>query len=534
MSNNAIINFLFNSQGAVNQLNTFKKRFSNAVSSIENSSIGKLSRLGASLAGVFSVKGIMEHASQIGDLQQKYKNLMSLADVSKFSNMYNLLGGKDEEAMSNLEKAQQMVQDLIKGKASNNLVLLNISPIDKETGKIKSAVKFIEELRERLKTYSPSQRTDFLKEFGLDSAAMQRYINLNEEELKKYKQTAEKMGVVSRETVDRINQWNYSTAQLKISFYRLGETLLKLGIGDLVDKITAALNKFSEMPEGIQQSILGLILALTMIRPLAGIARIITSIGLALSSFTLLVAAPLIKTTASAILLLSKSLLKLMFALAGPLIKTAASAILLLSKSLLRLMFAFAVPLAGAAFIAFILAVIFNLGGLRDKLDETLKSYNEWVKEYSKEHPLKGSFLKQLGELAEDVLHPLEKLKEAYNDLADVFGWEKIGIDSDKGKKNKNKNKTKTKTSSLVATDITKINVNRLGVSQGVVSSQVKDVLKSNQDNRKFDFNFEANFYGDDIEKTSPMVIQYLREEALSVFEKKVKDTSINYGGIYK
>lgn len=513
MSNNAIINFLFNSQGAVNQLNEFKNKFSNVVSSIENSAIGKFGAIGASLASIFSVKSLVDHAKQVDALHMKYRDLLSLGDVSHFSNLYRLLGGKDEEAMSSLERAQQLVQDLARGIAPKELAVLGITEaIDKETGKLKSGVQLLEELREVLRTYTPSQRTDFLKKLGLDSATMQKYMNLNGEKLDKYNKAAKEMGEISQETIDRIDAWNFSVARLRGSFEKLGETLLKLGAGKLVDALTEALEKFCELPEETQMGIMLIVGGLMMLKPALSITRNIYALAKAFG--------------------------------------------------------ALAVSLAPYLFIAFIVAVIFNIGGLRDALDDCLKSFREWIDEFSKEHPFAASLLKQLADLADAILHPIKEMERAqalwnslwadferehpisfewvkqlgrmleavvnpvqalidtYNAAAQVMGWSRIETAREKEKRAEGQQNLSSKLDEYV-----ELNAEKMGVANEAVAQTVEEVKSENvkEDNRAFNLTVNADFSGANVENQSTVMSALTK--AGDVVMQQLKTVAINYGG---
>lgn len=57
MSNNAVINFLFNSENAVRQIDTFTSKFNQTMDALSNSAVGKFGRVAAAVGSAFSIKG---------------------------------------------------------------------------------------------------------------------------------------------------------------------------------------------------------------------------------------------------------------------------------------------------------------------------------------------------------------------------------------------------------------------------------------------------------------------------------------------
>lgn len=449
MSNTAVINFLFNSQGAINELENFKSRFGSAIDSIQNSAIVKFGALGATLAGIFSVKDLVEHTELIGELNTKYHDLIDTTKASKFSNLIELLGGTDTEAVQAMDKLQGVVQDLNQGKAPDFIKMLGLQARD-ANGKLKDSVTFAKELREAMKPYSNAQQTKWLEELGVYSPAMKRFMSMTDDELAEYTAKAEKMGVVSEESYQRVLKFREAIARLRGAFRRLGETILKLGLGTLIDKITDSMEKFLDLDEESQEKIMAMAAAFTVL-------------FLAVKPAT-----NIIKLVASAV--------KLIAALSPAVI-------------------------AAAAIVGLIAAVTFNIGGFNDKLESYLASYNKWVEEISKEHPNAGRFLKQLAELAQDVLHPIEALKKAYNGLAEVFGWKKMNLDVEQ----------KTSVTS--------------GGTSGVLASAVAG---NNEDNRSYTINLNPVINGVSEENSSGM-IENMKNWAQNSITNILKNTA---GGV--
>lgn len=352
MSNNAIINFLFNSQGAVTELDKFKKSFGNAIDSIKESAAVKLGALGTIIGGAFSIKEFVEHMKVISDLKTKYQTLMSVADISKFSNLIELLGGTDKEATDILDKTQKALFDLIEMPSKFPEKLRGvISPIDDLTGKMKTPMQYLKELREVIKREDWGEKdiNNALESLGIYSNATKRFMTLSEEEFTGFENEANKMWVPSDDDIKRMTRFRTSVTRLKNAFRALGGKLLELGLGDLIDLVTDVLDYLTKKDWG-------------------EVIDDITS----------------------------------------------------------------------------------TVGKYQDKLDEYLESYNKWVEKVSKKHPLAGSFLKQFGKLVDDMLHPIEALTKAYNNLASVFGWDRIELDEEVDLKVKKKNSNDEKNDSKI------------------------------------------------------------------------------------
>ena len=93
MAHEAIINFLFNTEGAVRELDNFKSRFSKAIDGLADSAskIGTIFGIGGGITGGFAVKNVMDNIQRMNDLIVRYSDL-PVEEVGKFSNALRLLG----------------------------------------------------------------------------------------------------------------------------------------------------------------------------------------------------------------------------------------------------------------------------------------------------------------------------------------------------------------------------------------------------------------------------------------------------------
>jgi hypothetical protein len=371
MAHEAIINFLFNSEGAMREIDNFKSRFSKALDGLADSAsnIGKVLGVGGGLATFFSAKDFMDHIRAIGDLNTLYNNL-PIDKIGRFSNAMELLGASDEEAVASLKGLQDMMAKLEGPDGGQFIPLLQnigVQPIDEATGKIKDAITLFMEIDESLRhglgtALKDTQRTQLFEKLGLSGdslTAVMRYVNQTDEELANLNKTLDKMWTPDESDVNRLRNFDKSLALLRNTFRKLGKTLIDLGLGNLIDNFNKAIGKFIELSPDTQKAIMYFIGALIMMKP-------------ALKTLEMM-----------------RDLLKLPSSLISP-----------------WLLFAGVYAL-----------VANNIGGSKDALEELLKKYNEWVKTLKDDHPFLAEFAKQIGDLFQAILHPIDTFIKAWNGL---------------------------------------------------------------------------------------------------------------------
>ena len=397
MAHEAIINFLFNSEGAIREIDNFKSRFSQALDGLADtaSNIGKIFGVGGGLASFFSIKDFMEHIKLIGDLNVAYSNL-PIEKIGRFSNAMELLGASDEEVISSLTSIQKLTANVkATGQGWPGLLNVLIGSPTKANGQMKTSLEILEELDEGIRRYEEAgkkldegQINKLLEDLGFSGSAftaMKRYLAQSAEERKKFEKRLDTLWTPSEEDVKLQRDFADSLNELRIRFRELGKVLLDLGLGKIINGITEAIKKFNEASPETQKAILGITASLILLKP--GIKSLK---GL-------------------------KNLLSLGGGVLGPWI------------------------LLGAVY----LAIANNIGGSKDALDEWLKTYNDWVAKLEKDHPFLAEFAKQIGDLGQAILHPIDTLKEhweamtkAFRELMDMvpdFLWDKNKGNTEKG-----------------------------------------------------------------------------------------------------
>lgn len=395
MANNAVINFLFNSQGAMRELNNFKQKFTSAIDAIENSGIGQFARLGSAIAGAFSVKSFLDYAKAVNDFQTMFETTPA-QQIGKFVNSMRLLNREvtSESALSGLESFKKIWNEAFYhgGKLPDILKVFNISNTD-INGKIRPITEiydeFIQKARAMYETLDEGSKkrygeelTKQLGEFGFGEdiiVATKKLITLDDELYKKHQKTLGGMYTPSEEDNEAAENFGQSIILLQNAFERLGGTLAKNKfINAVIKEFTNAVRGFTELPEDTQNRILGIAGALMAFGPGLKILRAIL---------------PLINPF--------------------------------------------------GMFVGLIATFALNLGGVRDKADEALKSWQNYINELKKDKPFLGELEQQFKNMVNAWVHPIESLLEAWAELKrEILGTDDLGAHgADLSKKDRERGK---------------------------------------------------------------------------------------------
>lgn len=369
MANNAVINFLFNSQGAMRELNNFKQKFTSAIDAIENSGIGQFARIGSAIAGAFSIKSFLDYAKAVNDFQTMFESTPA-QQIGKFVNSMRLLNREvtSQSALSGLQSFKKVWNDAFYhgGKLPDIIKRLNISNKD-INGKIRPITEiydeFIQKSREMYKLRDEEGKKRFgeeltkqLGEFGFGEdiiVATKKLITLEEDLYKQHEKTLGSMYTPTEEDNKAAEKFGQSITLLSNAFERLGGTLAKNKfINTVIDEFTKAIKSFTELPEDTQEKILLIAGAFMALGPGLKILRAIVPF---INPFTILV--------------------------------------------------------------GLIASFAFNLGGVKDKADEALKSWQEYINELKKDKPFLGELEQQFKDMVDAWVHPIESLLKAWREL---------------------------------------------------------------------------------------------------------------------
>ena len=282
MANDAIINFLFNSQGAMREIENFKTSFGRAIDGIKESSIGKFTAIGGALASAFSIKSFVDYTKAMTDFNVIWSD-MPIEKVSKFANLMELLNNKAtyDETISALGALQGKLRELKTSPTSMPLAWARLGITTQENGRYKNALEIMDEViikyREFQKNMPENKRlsdvetTAMLQQMGLSQpmiVAMKKRMNQSEDAFEEYSQKVGKMRVVKKDDIETINKFQESITMLKNAFRGFGQTLLEEGfVTNVINKLTDIINAFNKLPDETKDKILGIAGALSAIGP---------------------------------------------------------------------------------------------------------------------------------------------------------------------------------------------------------------------------------------------------------------------------
>lgn len=430
--NNAVINFLFNSQSALKEIDTFKSNFSKTMDALSNSSLAKLGRIGTALGSVFSVKKFIDHTKAVRDLNDVYKNL-PLEEISLFTNKIKLLGGSENEAIGFMEKMQNALTQFNTGQGG---VLSNVmNALGINVGDVKNATDLIDKIHEGLSSGKISETgfSKIISDLGA-SPVIARYMSKSKDEMAELNKKAEQMGIVGAEEVQMLNKWQESVALLEGAFDRFGRTIAR-NVTPVIEKLTGAMDWFLQQDETTQNWILGIAMAFMFLSPAVREVKVITNAVRGLIG-----------------------VISSLGSMAKNVISSPAGII-----SLVGLMMK---------------AVNDDFLGIRTSMQELSDDFRKFLDGFSQDHPILGGWLKQIQEMLEDMTHPFEMLSTAWSNLKHMFKgeWDKV-VDLDEvRKKARGDFLTKNKDTASFGENV------KTGISK-VTNSPLANAIKNNNFN---------------------------------------------------
>lgn len=382
MANEAVINFLFNTQGAMRGLDNFKSKFSSVLDGIENSAIGKFTAIGSAIAGAFSIKSFVDYTKTMADFSTTWRS-MPIEKVSRFANLMQLMNRKADfkESIGALGALQQKLNDFRENPSSRPKLwdVLGINLTD-ANGRFKNALEIMDELIVKYREYQKNAKegekiddsmvTDLLQSMGLSEpmvVAMKKRMDQSEDDFEAYTEKLGKMFEASGKDFETIEKFQESITKLESAFRKFGKSLLENGfIKDAIEGITSAIEKFNDLDEDTQKKIFGIAFAFMALGPAL---KVLKGVGWLFNPWII--------------------------------------------------------------FLGLIVAVANNVGGLKDKLEEFKKKYDDWANDVEQKHPFLGKLLKEFGAILDGLLHPIDNLKKAWADLMKEFSgvpewWSKM------------------------------------------------------------------------------------------------------------
>lgn len=254
---NAIINFVANTQGALQQITGFQQKFSSA--------IGQMKTLVAGFIGFQGLKGAYSNLTQLIDTADKWN--IPVEKVSQFSNLFAEFGGTTEEATSTLEKFQQMANQL---KFHSSGPLRELSAILRTNLANKDYMGVIKALRSQWGSLNSDAQAEVQNMLGLDSAAMRRMLSSSDKEFAEALKRSEKFGTVTKATADSIKEMRVALAETKQALVMLAVPFLEF-IKPVIGFVRDLVTWINQLPAGVKQFAVAAIMLYPVISKLTSI-----------------------------------------------------------------------------------------------------------------------------------------------------------------------------------------------------------------------------------------------------------------------
>lgn len=229
MANNAVINLLLNAKQAIDGARS-------AANSIQQA-------LGAVTMGYGFTRSMSEAKERILEIGRVASNLeLPIEEVGKLANMFELTGGSVEGALSAIESLESSLSEL-RTKSRGGLLELGAIGAVNVGG---NALDLIRNLRATGKDFSKAGMIMALKDAGIYSREMHRFLMLSNEEFARLDKTAQSMNIANRNQYEAMERWHQTITRLKDVFISLGAVLLDR-MSPALEFVNKGFDKLSEM-----------------------------------------------------------------------------------------------------------------------------------------------------------------------------------------------------------------------------------------------------------------------------------------------
>ncbi len=262
---NAVISFFINTQQAKSQLNSFQQAFNGGISRMRNMVLGFI--------GAQGLKGYYDSLLRIVDVADRFH--LPVEQVSAFTNVFASLGGTADEAISHIEKLQQLANDL-KFHSSGALrdlgAILNVNLANKNFQGV------IDALRTGMAGLSNDAKTEVLRILGSDSVAFQRMLELSNDEYAQVLERANEYGVLTQDNAQSLREMRQTLAEIKQSLLDLALPFVK-AFQPVIEIVRNVIRWFGSLNDETKQLIAYLTILAPIIKGLLGGSWIITGLG---------------------------------------------------------------------------------------------------------------------------------------------------------------------------------------------------------------------------------------------------------------
>ncbi len=282
MANTAIIDFIFNSQGAMKGIAQFQEKLGRSVDAIVSSAAGKMGALGTALIGFSSVKSMISEVKKVADFSIIYgKNIEA---ISSFNNLMAQFGGNTEESLQvygQLQDALTQLRTSASGAYKALATKLQINFWDEATGRFKNSAQILQEIRRNWHRLSEEGKQDALKTLGINMPTVRRYLEASNEEMREAVDLASRMPKLTDKSVKSLQRVERAWAIIRGSFIQVGGVILE-SLSQPIEYLGQASEWLANQSEGVRSSIVGIVAALGMLAPILKLATFLTSgMGLA-------------------------------------------------------------------------------------------------------------------------------------------------------------------------------------------------------------------------------------------------------------
>lgn len=251
-----IITFFINTQQARSQLNSFQQAFNGGISRMRNMVLGFI--------GAQGLKGYYDSLLRIVDVADRFH--LPVDQVSAFTNVFASLGGTADEAISHIEKLQQLANNL-KFHSSGALrdlgAILNVNLANKDYQGVINA------LRTGMAGLSNDAKTEVLNMLGSDSVAFQRMLELSNEEYAQVLERANEYGVLTEKNAQSLREMRQTLAEIKQTLLDLALPFVR-AIKPILEIVRDISRWFAKLPDNVKDLVAQLIIARTVLKTLFG------------------------------------------------------------------------------------------------------------------------------------------------------------------------------------------------------------------------------------------------------------------------
>lgn len=386
--NNAIINFLFNTEGANREIDNFKSRFDKTIKAISDSSIGKFAAIGGGLASIFSIKQFITDTKELSRAFNDMNGNVPIEKIGRFVNLMGSLGVEQSEALNTLQDLEKKLLkpwENIEFTAAVSQLGLNIA--DYKKGNEVLVNEFYDDLRDKFAENPNLEQQIYLNKMGISTAPMDRYLRglpLGMD-IKTFREEIEKMPTITNDSYAAMMNMGFAMQNLRAQARGLGETLVKQGIDKLILNIANALKKFNDLNPETKDKILKTVGGFILI--VSSVKLVSSTLGLLVNSFRL-VFAPV----------------RILMGLFNPLLLT------------LGLM-------AGL-----IWAAQNNFLGFGDALDWAAECMDDFFNSLKDRMPWLAAFVEELSLMLKAMGHPVDTITEALENIKNILNGNDLQV----------------------------------------------------------------------------------------------------------